>query len=201
MYESGTTYRRRYITSEPSALEHLEVRRFRSAADLRRELLAIPTARLVLHAAAVADYSSVKHDGKISSDQEELTIHLKRNPKILAELRDHFGKDTTIVGFKLLSGVSEADLISAAVKQMADNQTDYCIANDLQEKEVPTPRTRTSTEYVRGGPIVTVLPPDPKIKERRLHIVNPDGTYETEQDQTAAVARAIAKKILPLGSK
>lgn len=167
------------MTRIPRDPPHLETRTFKTAADLRRELLAISSARLVLHAAAVADYTPLKAEGKISSDQDELTLTLTRTPKILAELRDHFGEDTTIVGFKLLSNVSEKQLISTALKQIADNSTDYCIANDLQEVN-----TQGSGRFGKG-------------KERRVHIVHADGSFETEEGLTMGIARSIASKLAP----
>ncbi|MCA9309022.1 hypothetical protein KC973_01470 [Candidatus Saccharibacteria bacterium] len=148
---------------------------FESAADLRRLLLGVSSARLVLHAAAVSDYIPVKVDGKIPSDEEEITLRLKRAPKILAELRDHFGDDATIVGFKLLSGASEEELIRAGTDQISKNQTDYCIANDLSE---------------RGSR----LPPRSK---RVAHVVYPDGSHDTVRtgEFEQGVARFIAETI------
>ena len=85
---------------------------------------------LVFMAAAVADYSPIRQAGKLSSDADELLIHLQRNPKLLGRLRDQFGAAATLVGFKLLSGVSEEELIAVAAKQVHDNRLDLCVAND-----------------------------------------------------------------------
>ena len=137
---------------------------FTSAESLRTALLAQSGARLILHAAAVADYTPVTVEGKISSDQDELDIHLTRVPKILPLLRVHFGNESTIVGFKLLSGVSEESLVETATKQIATNQTDFCVANDLQELG----------------------------RSRRLHIVEPDGNYTTLEGDTQTVAEKLA---------
>lgn len=106
---------------------------FESTRDLRARLLGIHVADTVIHSAAVADYIPEYVYGKIRSDKEELNLRLQRAPKILAELRDHFGPDATLVGFKLLSDVYETTLRQAAEKQIVDNDLDYCIANDLQK--------------------------------------------------------------------
>lgn len=106
---------------------------FVSSRDLREKLLGIKVADVVVHSAAVADYIPDFRPGKISSDNEELTIIMERTPKILTELRRHFGADATLVGFKLLSGVHETTLRQAAQKQIEDNNLDFCIANDLQK--------------------------------------------------------------------
>ena len=149
-----------------------QFRTFESSDDLRRELLSLSSARLVLHAAAVADYAPVKVEGKISSDQDELTVQLRRTPKILSELRDHFGDTTTIVGFKLLSGVPEDELIKVASAQIMKNDTNYCVANDLQER---------NTEF--------------RYSKRKLHVVHPDGSYESTVGSTDEVATFISQKI------
>lgn len=152
----------------PSSVFHQE---FMSAESLRQQLLSVEGARIILQAAAVSDYRPVVvADGKISSDTEHMTIELERTPKILPQLRDHFGEETQIVGFKLLSAVEEPVLVSAAIQQLALARTNLCIANDLQEL--------TSTS-------------------RRLHIVSPDGEYETISGSTPEVAKKIVQKIYP----
>lgn len=115
---------------EIEGVEHIP---FKSAEDLRQELFGIRSARIILNAAAIADYSPIKTQGKIPSDAEELTITMRRTPKILLELRKHFGPVAYIVGFKLLSNVSDDELLVAAKKQIVDNETDAVIANDLRD--------------------------------------------------------------------
>lgn len=146
-------------------IDGVEHRPYTSAASLRAELLAVPAARLVLHGAAVSDYTPEKVEGKLSSDEDELVIRCRRTPKILPELRGHFGDGAQLVGFKLLSNVAETELIGVATRQIAACRTDACIANDLQELQ-------------ETG--------------RRLHIVAPDGTYQTVEGDTSAVAAQIA---------
>lgn len=73
-----------------------------------------------------------KQDGKISSDVEDLTIVLKRTPKIIKNLRGYV-KDAQIVGFKLLSGVSDDQLFDVAYDLLLKNDCDFVLANDLQK--------------------------------------------------------------------
>lgn len=148
----------------PNGVEHQD---FTSADSLRTRILAVPAARLILHAAAVADYTPKRVEGKISSDGDEIVMHLHRVPKILPDLREHFGESSEIVGFKLLSGVTEPELIDTAVKQIATSRTDKCIANDLQELK----------------------------QSRRLHVVAPNGDYETLEGETQAIAYDVASII------
>ena len=150
----------------PANVTHQE---FTSAEDLREKLLSVETARFVLHAAAVSDYTPVSAtQGKLSSDAERMTIELKRTPKILPQLREKYGSETKIVGFKLLSGVEESELIEAAVQQLSRAHTDLCIANDLQE--------------MSGG-------------DRKIHIVQPDGGYETLIGTTTEAAKAVVQAV------
>ncbi len=68
---------------------------------------------LIIHAAAVSDYSPDKIiiDGKIYeagsiekiSSSGELTITLKQNPKIIDSIKEWCGKQTTVIAFKLTS--------------------------------------------------------------------------------------------------
>lgn len=108
---------------------------FQSHADLTRALeaaTATPPALLFM-AAAVADYLPERRAGKVRSDADELVLHLRRAPKILAGLRARCGRETFLVGFKLLSGVPRAQLIAAAAKQLATCRLDLTVANDLRE--------------------------------------------------------------------
>jgi len=124
---------------------------------------------LILHAAAVSDFTPIeKVHGKISSAQDELLIRLQRTEKILPHLRDLFGSQAKIVGFKLLSGVREAELIEAAVKQIASSNTDLCIANDLQD--------------IDGD-------------NRKVHVVRPDGKYRTFAGSTHYVAGIVSRLV------
>jgi len=104
---------------------------FTSAESLRTEILRRENPDVIIMAAAVSDYTPVKTEGKISSDQDELIIRMVRTPKILAELRDKFGSETFIVGFKLLSGSTRVKLIQVARKQLVDNRLNLVVANDL----------------------------------------------------------------------
>lgn len=106
---------------------------FTTTASLEDKLLSIESANVVVHSAAVADYAPVREPGKIRSDQAELAVRMQRTQKILAALRHHFGPHSTLIGFKLLSGVEEDELVEVAHKQLRDNDLDMTVANDLQK--------------------------------------------------------------------
>jgi len=86
---------------------------------------------IIFMAAAVSDYTPVAEEGKISSDKDELIVRMKKNPKLLSAMREQFGIETFIVGFKLLSGVTSDELISVAYKQVRKCRINLCLANDL----------------------------------------------------------------------
>jgi phosphopantothenoylcysteine synthetase/decarboxylase len=125
------------LQAQPQWLDsRVAVRPFSSFASLAQALdEAIDDLRptLVFMAAAVADYSPVPHVGKLSSEKDALVIHLKRNPKLLASLRDKCGENCTIVGFKLLSQVSTERLIAVARAQANEHRLDLTVANDSSE--------------------------------------------------------------------
>lgn len=111
----------------------LRVLPYESYGDLARLLEREARARpdLLFMAAAVSDYSPAPLSGKLSSGDEERSLLLRRNPKLLSELRGWCGPAATLVGFKLLSGVSHAELIEVAQRQRAGAQLDLTVANDL----------------------------------------------------------------------
>ena len=69
---------------------------------------------------------------KISSDIDDLIIHMKRSPKVIGDIR-RLSPRTVLVGFKLLSGVPHQELIDVASRLMEKNDCDFVLANDLQE--------------------------------------------------------------------
>lgn len=88
---------------------------------------------LLFMAAAVSDYSPAPTTGKIRSTAETLTLTLTRNPKLIGTLRARCGDQTTLVGFKLLSGVPRSTLIDVARGLIRDNDLDFCFANDIRD--------------------------------------------------------------------
>ena len=87
---------------------------------------------LVFLAAAVSDYGPDQFfEGKIPSDEDELTIHLKRLPKLIRRVRGWSrNPDCIQVGFKLLCDVSEEKLVRVARDSGTRNGSDFTLAND-----------------------------------------------------------------------
>jgi phosphopantothenate--cysteine ligase len=133
--------------------ERVEVVRVLGAQGLLDALVSLLTTTkidAVIHAMAVSDYTvkrvttmraikageedSDKFNGetKISSEIDDLVIVLKRNPKVISEIKK-LQKETILVGFKLLSKVSKDELIETAYKLLKKNDCDMVLANDLSE--------------------------------------------------------------------
>ncbi|WP_462259365.1 phosphopantothenoylcysteine decarboxylase domain-containing protein [Vagococcus teuberi] len=68
---------------------------------------------------------------KIRSTSEQLIIALKKAPKVIHSIKK-WQPTTQLVGFKLLVGVSDADLVAAATDSIKKNKADYIVANDLE---------------------------------------------------------------------
>lgn len=81
-----------------------------------------------LHAALLACDGGYRSK-KISSDIENLFLCLEKTPKIIG-LFKKLQPQTILVGFKLLAGVEENELLSAAQNLMKRNGCDFVLAND-----------------------------------------------------------------------
>ncbi|MDR3294246.1 MAG: phosphopantothenate--cysteine ligase [Clostridiales Family XIII bacterium] len=71
-------------------------------------------------------------DGKIPSNVDDLVIFMQRTPKILPLFRALL-PDAVLVGFKLLDGAAEGELIDVAFRLLQQNGCDFVLANDLKE--------------------------------------------------------------------
>ena len=94
----------------------------------------------VIHLAAVSDYdvdhivvdgTSIAVDTSTKLDTGDvMEIHLKRTPKLLAQLKELGGDRLVVVGFKLTNGASP-DERQAAVLKVA-GRADLVVHNDVQ---------------------------------------------------------------------
>ena len=104
----------------------------------------------VIHAMAVSDYmvnrvttlEGIRNiegsedneisGNKISSDIDDLVIHMKRSPKVINIIKK-LSPGTALIGFKLLSGVPHDELIDVGYRLLEKNSCDFVLANDLRE--------------------------------------------------------------------
>jgi phosphopantothenoylcysteine decarboxylase / phosphopantothenate---cysteine ligase len=114
---------------------------FDDLADALDEVLTGGSFDAIIHLAAVSDYDldhlavdgrpvTLDASGKIGTG-DVMEIHLKRNPKLLAQLKDLAGGNPVVVGFKLTSGAT-SEQRNEAVRAVA-NGTDLVVHNDVTE--------------------------------------------------------------------
>ncbi|MBQ8299735.1 MAG: phosphopantothenate--cysteine ligase [Clostridia bacterium] len=76
--------------------------------------------------------SICNNDTKISSYEPHLMTMLTLTPKVISMIKT-MAPDVTLVGFKLLDGVSKDELYQVASKLREKNRADYIVANDLSK--------------------------------------------------------------------
>ncbi|TET89162.1 MAG: bifunctional phosphopantothenoylcysteine decarboxylase/phosphopantothenate--cysteine ligase CoaBC [Methanomassiliicoccales archaeon] len=81
--------------------------------------------------AAISDYIPKRAKGKISSTKRQVTVELRRAPKIIEEIR-RSRKKITIIGFKLESDISKKALVSKAKERLRTAKLDFIVANDIK---------------------------------------------------------------------
>jgi len=74
--------------------------------------------------------SICNNDTKISSYEPHLMTMFELTPKVISQIKQ-IAPDVTLVGFKLLEGVSKEELYTVASKLRAKNSADFIVANDL----------------------------------------------------------------------
>lgn len=108
--------------------------RYRNFDDYSVSLQAILEDRqpeVTILAAAVSDYGVGNYtDGKIRSGSSK-TIELIDYPKLIHQVKD-WCPSTFLVGFKLLVGVTQDELVAASMKSISDNRCDLVVANDYE---------------------------------------------------------------------
>lgn len=88
---------------------------------------------LVIHAAAVSDYSLATGPSETKIDSaEDVVLRLKKNPKLLDAIRDTSrNKNVKVVGFKFTATNEEKDRNDKAQKIAISGSVDFLVTNDL----------------------------------------------------------------------
>ena len=89
--------------------------------------------------AAVLDYLPSKYDGKIESGRDQLEIELHRSEKLI-DMINFLSPHSILIGFKLESGVDDAQLIDKARQQIERTNSHAVVANHLSALEGVGPR-------------------------------------------------------------
>jgi len=130
-----------YVCAENAALPAAEVNlvKIKTVQQLiaaLEDLLETQKFDCIIHAMAVSDFTMEAvltedlqpiSESKISSKHEKIMLLLKRTPKVIEMFK---GKGAKLVGFKLLSDVSETELLRVASALLERNACDYVLAND-----------------------------------------------------------------------
>ena len=88
---------------------------------------------VIIHAAAVSDYSVQSFNGKIDSDAETMQITLNKNPKLINEIKK-LNPNTFLIGFKLTSTTDDS-IIQKKINQLFDNSNcDWVVQNDWKTR-------------------------------------------------------------------
>lgn len=115
---------------------------------------------------ALNEQNQMAGSGKISSDEDDLVLVLKRTPKIIDFIKK-VQPQTLLVGFKLLNHVPVQELIAAGLHLIERSGCDFVLANDKTE-----------------------------VTQTRHHgyLICPDGSYR-ELDGRSNIAKTIASSV------
>ncbi len=138
-----------WLGAEDAERPHLASKRvnYRSFSDLQQQLqflLGKDPYDLVIHAAAVSDYSvsGVEMDGNVFTEAGKhklpsdgtMTIQLRPNPKLLERIREFScNPDLRVIGFKLTSGAGKEQVTQAVEQLFSRSALVAVVHNDLDE--------------------------------------------------------------------
>ncbi len=142
-------------------LRPLKVGTVAEYAEALRRALEESAADVAFLAMAVSDYEPEPRPGKIDSRRDELAVAMRRTPKVIRSVRD-WAPSVYLVGFKLLSGASEAELVRVAREACRTNRADLTVANDLKAIRAG----RHAFHLVRPDRDVETLPPGADLAAR-----------------------------------
>ena len=116
--------------------------RWRSVDDLltlaRNRRADLARAAAVLVPAALSDYTLDRRAGKIASrEHENLTLTLRRAPKVLPELRRLAPHPARLIAFKLEPGRTPAQLEELGRRLAQESGADWVVANDVTTMGAP----------------------------------------------------------------
>jgi len=130
-----------YLCAENAARPLLDcaVEKFVTYQDLDQQLTKLLTEKydLVIHAAAVSDYSVAQAStGKIDSSAETLEIKLTKNPKLIDKIKK-LSPRSKLVGFKLTSQIGPDEIQKKVNSLFEKAHCDYVVHNDWNQVHTP----------------------------------------------------------------
>ncbi len=121
--------------------------------------------------AALMNAEAIDNTKKVSSYVDDMAVFLTKTPKVISMFKD-MPKKPVIVGFKLLSGVPEEELIDVAFNLLRKNECDFVLANDS---------TQITGDLHRGY----LVDAEKNIKQ-----------FETKAEIAAGIAKAVTEKLV-----
>jgi phosphopantothenoylcysteine decarboxylase / phosphopantothenate---cysteine ligase len=122
-----------YLHAKSAVLPNYECQKysFITYNDLKNKLaeLAIKKFDLVIHAAAVSDYTVKPTEGKIDSAAEMLQLTLIKNPKLINQIKK-ISPESKLIGFKLTSQLNENEILQKIEALFNNAQCDWVVHNE-----------------------------------------------------------------------
>ena len=116
-----------------SRLDVIRVKDFYAYRERLLKLVQDPASDVAILSMAASDYGLARAPGKISSNQDRLSLELERLPKIISEVKKA-RPEIFLVGFKLLIDTPPDRLIDAAFKSLIRDGQDLAVANAAAEE-------------------------------------------------------------------
>lgn len=125
--------------------ENIEFVSFSDLEELLRFHLGSRKFNAMIHLAAISDYSVDKiiigdnevapsDSNKLNSDAEQITLRLKKNTKLINQLKKFSeNKDFLLIGFKLTNTKTQDEQLNAVEKLSENFDIDYIVHNDLSD--------------------------------------------------------------------
>lgn len=121
------------IPNDKKRLKIIKFKYFEELKNLMVLFLQNKKQQILIHSAAVSDYEpSFKFKGKIKSNLNKFTIHMKKTIKIV-DLVKNIDPKIFLVKFKLEVNKSKKELINIASKSMLHSKADLIVANDFND--------------------------------------------------------------------
>ncbi|MFT8395313.1 phosphopantothenoylcysteine decarboxylase [Propionibacterium sp.] len=155
----------------------------------------------VLNGSAQAPSEEVK----LSSGLTDLVLLMAQTPKLISLVKT-LQPSTVLVGFKLLNGVSEAELLRAAGRVQQQNSCDFVLANDMtaitatQHKALLLDYGRAPEGMLADGQAAESLPgtvwkPSASPGSGAQATAEIIGRYETKQQIADGIAQAVLTRM------
>lgn len=129
-YGAKVTLIRAHTTIEPNIqVQDIQVKTSKEMLDAIKNNI---KSDIIIHAAAVSDFTLKKSAKKLDSKQD-LKLELTKNTKILDDIKK-LNKNVFLVGFKAEYKVTDKELLEKAFRKLKQSNADLIVANDVGRK-------------------------------------------------------------------